>query len=224
MNKKSRFCANCGKETDTLIDNICRTCYSEMEEIKIPKRIIQRICPKCKAIFSQGLWINSTKSIEASLNDKLKRKLVMPESEELKELDVDLKNSKVKIKTSILGKEFNLEGKIKVEMIKRMCKECRAMQNKKHTVKIQLRLKASSSKSRAKIISIIKEHSKAIQKIKEYRNGVDIYLRNPGVANTIAKRLNREFNCRMSKTSELYSWDRMKDRPRTRHTILLRQI
>ena len=224
MSKKSRFCANCGKETDKLLNNICPKCYSELKEIKVPKRLIQRVCPKCKAIFAQGLWIRSKQSLESSLSDKLRKKLQVREAEEIKEVAVDLENSRAKIKATILGQDFNINEQLNIDILKQLCKECRELQIKKHNVKIQLRFKSFSKSLIEKAVTLIKQHKKHIQKIKEYRNGIDIFLRNPGVANTLAKKLSREFHTKMSRSVEQYGWNKTKNRPLHRHTILLRQV
>ena len=224
MSKKTRFCANCGKETNKLVDNLCSNCYIEAKEVKVPKRLIQKICSKCDAIFAQGVWIKSKKSLEANLNEKLKKKLKLPESEKLKAVEVDLKNSRARIKTSVLDKEFDLNQKVNIEIIKQLCFECRALSSKQHKIKIQLRFNKFSSALVEKALTFTKQKKKFIQKVEEYRNGLDIFMKNPGVANTLARKLAREFNCKMSRTVEQYGWNKQKNRPLHRHSILLRQV
>lgn len=224
MGKKTRFCANCGKETNKLIENICSVCYSETQEIKIPKRLVQKVCPKCDAILLQGLWVKTTRSLEKNLSDKLKKKLILPESEELKEVEIDLKTSRASVKASVLGREFRLDEKLNIDIIKQLCKECRELAIKKHKAKIQLRFKRISKPLIEKALTMTQDHRKFIQKVKEYRNGLDIYLKNLGAASTLARKLSREFHCRMSKSVEQYSWNKTENRPLHRHSILLRQV
>ncbi|MEM4772398.1 MAG: NMD3-related protein [Nanoarchaeales archaeon] len=59
MNYK-RFCANCGKETKKLIENLCESCYNKIKNFKKPIKKI-KICKYCKKIFYKNKIIEKEK-------------------------------------------------------------------------------------------------------------------------------------------------------------------
>lgn len=55
-----RFCANCGKEAEKLIENLCESCYNNLKNIKKPIRKI-KVCKYCKKIFYKNKIIKKEK-------------------------------------------------------------------------------------------------------------------------------------------------------------------
>jgi len=53
-----RFCIICGKPTDELFNNMCKTCYINNTELaEVPDRVIITLCPECFSYMFRGRWI-----------------------------------------------------------------------------------------------------------------------------------------------------------------------
>ena len=51
-------CIICGKPTDELFNNMCKTCYINNTELaEVPDRVIITLCPECFSYMFRGRWI-----------------------------------------------------------------------------------------------------------------------------------------------------------------------
>ena len=99
MSIKSRFCPECGKKTNTLIESLCGSCYSNKPTVRLPKQKNVLFCVKCEQVLNKGFWMKGLKSAEEILEDRVKNSLVLPPEEKI-------------ISAKIL--EFGKEGILKV--------------------------------------------------------------------------------------------------------------
>ena len=83
MSIKSRFCPECGKETDNLIESLCNSCYSNKPTVKLPKQKNVLFCVKCEQVLNKGFWMKGMKSAEQILEERVKASLVLPLEEKI---------------------------------------------------------------------------------------------------------------------------------------------
>ena len=220
MGIKEKFCVKCGKKTDKLIDGLCTECYLKQQEIRLPKKISIQVCKKCKAINQKGIWINSEYPPEYFLTLLLTSKIKIPEEVELE--NVELSNGDAEVTFSILGKEYTRTYKIDLKVQKTVCRDCSRQAGMGYKAIIQARSEKNAKALSKEIIEVSKKYKIHILKIEEQKRGVDLYMSSSTAAKHLAVELRKKFKCYMSETSELYSWDRMKNRPKRRSVILLR--
>lgn len=73
-----RYCINCGKETEKLIDNLCENCYKKLKKSKKTiKRI--KICKKCGKLFYKNKEISEEKLYEISKEGEIKKEYFLCE-------------------------------------------------------------------------------------------------------------------------------------------------
>ena len=83
MSIKSRFCPECGNETDNLVESLCVSCYSNQPIVKLPKQKNVLFCVKCEQVLNKGFWMKGLKSAEQILEERVQDSLVLPTEETL---------------------------------------------------------------------------------------------------------------------------------------------
>lgn len=222
MSIKTRFCASCGKEAE-LLDNLCADCFFEQKEAKVPRRVSIRYCTKCKSIWFGGTWIKINKPAEDYLIKLVKNKLSLPEGISLDKIEILKagKEGELLITFKVLNKKVSKKYFTKLLVEKYCCPDCSSQSSRDYKAKIQVREPDLQLDNVIKIIQ--KGARKAFMRAEEMKNGADFYFSNQSASKDIARKLKKKFNYRMSESVSQYSWDRTKDRPLYRLTILLKK-
>jgi nonsense-mediated mRNA decay protein 3 len=222
MNLKTKFCVKCGKETKKLVDSLCEDCYFEANKISLPRSITIEVCRKCGAVKWKSVWIKTEFPLEYYLSHLLIEKARIPENIELEDLKIkgSGKESVVEVSLKVLNKRFEQIIPVSIEVQKRVCQTCSIKAGKSYRAKIQVRAERDII---SKALDFSQKFKEDITKIEEQERGIDLLFIDKEPAKQLAADLKAEFNLRMSRTSEQYSWDKMKNRPKYRLVILLEQ-
>jgi len=223
MALKTKFCAKCGKETDELADNVCADCFYVSSKISIPKSITLTICNGCNAVRWRGVWMQG--ELEYYFAHAILEKMTLPEEFEIEGVRIleTGKRGAVEIVLNLLDKQYVLERDIILETRNAMCEECKESSRQKYVAKVQFRTKTDVERLKDKVINYAQNYKKALLKIEDQREGLDLHFSNKVSAKKLAGELVKVFGCKMSETSEQYSWDKEKNRPKYRSVILLRR-
>lgn len=222
-NLKSKFCAKCGSKTESLIENLCAECYSNSNDIKVPKKREQKVCSKCSAVMVEHLWINFDKSVKDIFASQIKNAISVPEN--VRVVKVDLIKIKpdglIEVTFELDGNVFSKEYTSNLNIKKQLCPVCKLRLNTNYNAKLQFRTKQNFQKFISESLEFIISYRKHITKIKESRRGIDVYLRSRNIALKMAHIFKQKFNCSMRESREEYSWNREKNKPKYKSTILL---
>lgn len=222
MALKTLFCAKCGSESFDQINNLCAECYFNLHEVSVPKSKVLKVCSKCNAVLMNNFWVAGSEPKRA-LAKQIKH--AIQTSNSIKVVKVDLikimANGLIEVTymlgRNILSKKYTCNLKIQ----KQLCPACKQNLNTSYKAKLQLRAKSNLHQFVLEALGFMQKYKKLIIKIKELRTGVDIHLRSRSDALNIAHNFKQRFGCQMKETHEQYGWDRKKNKPKYKTTILL---
>lgn len=218
---KTRFCAKCGKETDSLLAGLCSECYLEKNPVKIPSEVSIKICPKCSAIKWRGVWVSSDKPAEYYLKQLIEQKVKLPKDVILTGIEI-LKAGrfgKVELNISVKGELVKIEKKIDLTVDKFACSAC-SRQKSEWLAKIQVR--RASNISVGDILAVASKHRSKIIRTEEKKNGIDFYFFTRSTANKLASKLIKRFGFSIKKSYEQHGHDFDTGRAKHREIISLR--
>tara|TARA_B100001287_G_scaffold41320_1_gene30402 strand:- start:1809 stop:2492 length:684 start_codon:yes stop_codon:yes gene_type:complete len=219
MSIKSKFCPECGKTVNNLYESNCIDCYAENSKVKIPNKKNVLFCVKCEQIFNKGFWTNGDSN--KILLDRIKKSVILPEKEKLISVRFGDDESSIKIKSKLESELIVRDVKGKFEVKKYCCPACSREMGVDYLAKLQLRSKDPNFVENA--LNYIRSSKPKISKVEYVAAGADIYLVNQQIARQASRRIKKHFNCHIKASYKAYGWDKEKDRPKQRITILLKQ-
>jgi nonsense-mediated mRNA decay protein 3 len=207
-----KFCFVCGKNTEKLIEGYCEKCYNKkFELIKVPEELSIKLCSKCNRIKHRNVWKDI--EVEDLLKDKIK---VLG-----RDVDITIEKNdcihliaKGFLKNSKKQKEESHEIKLKLNKI--VCPDCSRKFGDYYESILQLRGEAE------RMMDFLSDRlaNKNIYKVKNVKNGIDIYLNDRHVAESMSKLLKKHFNAKVKKSFRLVTRKQGKDIYRT--TLVVR--
>lgn len=217
MSIKSKFCAKCGAEVDSLIEGICPDCFSNSAELSLPSVFKLKLCKNCKAINYGKLWLktsNPEKYFLSKLESKLKHS---PELKirQIKSLDLGTQGA-IEVIYSVGHKAFSKIFNGNYAFEKALCKSCSQAKSQNPLATIQVRGQDK------KVFDFLDSHTKGVASVQEHEKGIDILYTNNDDARKAARELTKALGTKMRETHKAYSWDRMKNKPKFKSTFLLR--
>jgi nonsense-mediated mRNA decay protein 3 len=224
MSLKSRFCAKCGKAGKS-VGSLCADCFLEIHPIRIPKKISIRYCTKCGSVWSEGIWIKPSKSIDEYLLRKIIDKIKIPEEIKLLEANIIKKGVNGELKITLKFGDSRLVERYDIQLIteKFCCPACSREKSSTHLAKLQLRTDKNVKKFVEDASKIAKKIGKYVVKAEEQKQGIDLYISTKDAAMSLANSVKKKLNCRMKMSTKQHGWDRMRNKPLTKLTILLRE-
>jgi len=225
MSIKSRFCPECGKESEKLVESLCISCYSNKPNVRLPKQKNVLLCVKCEQVLNKGFWMKGMKSAEQILEERVKNSLVLPVEEQL--ISVKIIEFGDEGKLEVVSKRDNekltreVDGKFEIK--KYCCPACSRESGVDYLAKLQLRSSVNPEHFVEESLRYIKFSNPKIAKVDNVLHGADIYLVNAQIARQAARRIKKHFDCLIKSSYRNYGWDKEKDRPKRRITILLKQ-
>jgi nonsense-mediated mRNA decay protein 3 len=224
MSLKSKFCAKCGKPSK-VADNFCVECFLELHPIRIPSKASIKYCTKCGAVWSRGLWIKASKKIENYLLKSIIEKIKLPDGVKLVKADILKTGSQGKLKITLQLGNSRLVEEYNAQLIieKFCCPACSRETSSSHLAKLQLRANKDVKKFVEEVSKLAKKRGKFIVKAEEQKQGIDLYISTKEAAMSLANSIKKKLNCRMRMSTKQHGWDRMRNKPLTKVTILLRE-
>ena len=219
MSIKSRFCPECGKTVEKLYESKCIDCYAENSNVKIPNKKNVLFCVKCEQIFNNGFWTNGDS--DKILLNRIKKSVILPEKELMISVKFDEKNEGVIVKSKLESAIIKRLVKGKFEVKKYCCPACSREMGVDYLAKLQLRSKDPNFVENS--LNYIRSSKPKISKVEYVAAGADIYLVNQQIARQASRRIKKHFNCHIKASYKAYGWDKEKDKPKQRITILLKQ-
>lgn len=226
MGLKDKFCAKCGKAADSLGDNLCAGCFLAEHPVSVPSKTSIRYCVKCKSVWLGGVWVEMSQPVENYLIQKIVDRIKLPEGIELTKAEIIKTGMQGKIKLILQQGKSASEQEINTQILieKYCCPECSREKTTKYLAILQLRTDKDVLEFVKRVSRIVsKSGKKQVVKAEECLRGIDFYIASKEVARNIANEIKKKFNCRMSTSTKQHGWDRMKNRPLTKLTILLRE-
>jgi nonsense-mediated mRNA decay protein 3 len=200
-----KFCFVCGKKTDELIEGYCEDCYSKkFKLIEVPKEFSLVICRKCSKINHENKWEDS--EIKELVKQKIK---ILGQDVEIKieRNDVLHVSAKGSFKDSKKLKEETYEIPLKLNKV--LCPNCLKISGGYYEAVLQLRGNVTEE-----TLDFVDEKIKSLKefyRIKEVKNGFDLYTSNKSTANKIAKLLKDKFKADIKKSFKLITRKEGKD-------------
>ncbi|MEM2874080.1 MAG: NMD3-related protein [Candidatus Nanoarchaeia archaeon] len=225
MNIKAKFCAVCGNQKSKFIDSTCLDCYFNSLQIEIPKAVTIYACPVCDAVKSKGLWHTAPEPHESYFIQTIAEKLKLPPHVELENIEIlqQNKEGKIEIFLSIKGKRFSIVKPIKLYVVDKVCEADAKRKRQAYEGILQLRTQGNVHEFLNKTESSMKEFIDDILKINETRNGADVYFLDIEPMRHLAAKLKKRFNLYLKESAKVYGWDRTKNKPKYKITILARE-
>lgn len=221
MGLKSKFCPRCGSKTN-VTEGLCANCKFKLHEPKLPEKVVVRVCRDCKAVSWKGLWVKTDESPEYYLVMALEQSAILPQGAVVKKLEIKKMGRKgqVDVVLDIDGQKFEETMSSDIYIKESRCQDCGNMISEDHKGIIQVR----SKKDAGKILDFTEYYKTSIIKIEDQKNGFDIYMVTKESAKHLANDLRRKFKfSHVGESHRQYSWDKSRNRPRTRVNILMRQ-
>ncbi len=218
MSIKSKFCAKCGRQTAQLADGICTDCRLGSSLIEVPKKVVLKVCKDCGAFEMEGLWVKSNEPEQNYFENALIKKAKIPVGAELESVGLS-GNGQVSVTINFEGRQFTQAFPVQTQIKRSVCPECSMHRRKQYVAVLQLRASESDIEKMRRMVSKFENY---VLKFEEQRTGLDVYLTNKEVAKQIAGELRSKFNLWTKESGQAYSWDKQKNRPKYKLTILLR--
>jgi len=236
MSLKSKFCAKCGKVTESLLGGLCPACYLYENPIKVQTSLTLKVCPKCDAVLWRGVWLRSEKQPEYYFKELIKSKLRPPKNTELRSIDViELgKLGSVSIQLKVLDELIEKKFEVKLEINKFACPDC-SRQKADWTAKLQVRgLSVKDEQPTGKctkegrtltvndVLAMASKHRAKTVKTEQKKNGLDMYFFTRSAANKLANKLKKQFGLAIKKSHEQHGHDFDTGKPKYREIISVR--
>jgi len=225
MGIKTRFCAKCGKETERLHEGLCPSCYFESRTVKLPRRITLYVCPVCDSINWKGLWLKTEHPHEYYLQLLVLDEAKVPGEVEIEDAKImqEDRDGRVELTLNVLGKKFTQVLPIELYVDDKRCIDCAKRLSDVREAILQLRTIRGVEGFISAVIPTTEKFKSHIIKIAEQKHGIDIYMSSREAARHLAAELKKQFSLKIKETFEEYSWDKMKNRPKSRVNILMQR-
>jgi NMD protein affecting ribosome stability and mRNA decay len=220
---KSKFCAKCGSNPETLTDNLCPECYFEIHAVKVPRQKVLKVCSKCDSALVGRFWVGLISEKRAILAEQIRQVIKLPDYIKIIKVDpVKIKpDGLIEITYDVNGTIISKEYKSNMSLDKQICPACKENLDIKTRAKMQFRTRGDVVEFTEQVIDFMRSYKKSVVKIKEYKTGVDIYVKNRIMSLRIAREFKQKYKCHMKESREEYSWDRANNRPKYKSTIRL---
>jgi nonsense-mediated mRNA decay protein 3 len=220
---KSKFCAKCGATAETLLDNLCPECYFELHEVKVPKQKILHVCSKCDSALVGRFWVGLISEKRAILAEQIRQSIKVLDNIKIIKIDpVKIKpDGVIEITYEVGGVIISKEYKSNMRLEKQICPACKENLDIRTRAKMQFRTRGDVVEFTEAVMNFMRGYKKSVVKIKEYKTGVDIYVKNRIMSLRIAREFKQKIKCHMKESREEYSWDRANNRPKYKSTIRL---
>ncbi len=196
------FCPRCGKE-EILIDGLCRDCFTKTNVLAEFKGKLM-MCPICKRWHSKGSW----KSFEEALQDGIKHKGLLIETEIEDHGNYFTIDYSIDYKGSVINSELEIRASVK----KNLCGNCSRARGGYYELLLQLRGNWQKPFEYSNWVGASKTEQK--------KEGVDLYVIKFSEGNKLVGFLKKRFRPEVKESSSAAGMKEGKHI--SRKTIMLR--
>ncbi|MCX8190257.1 MAG: 60S ribosomal export protein NMD3 [Candidatus Diapherotrites archaeon] len=219
------FCPKCGSEKGPFINHLCKSCYSEENELAVvPRKMLLPKCKRCGLILVKRHWVEeSNEKIKVFLADNIRKFYVDDCSLEAKlEKDFIGYKGKVCISGKAFGKNVDKTYELEIRYEQKQCDQCKKKASSYYEAEIQIRADKETTEKIIYFIESLNEIEKRdiVKKIKNKR-GADIFVISNRSAKKIAKAIERSFKTCFKASSTLRGINK-NGKEQLRHTYLVR--
>jgi nonsense-mediated mRNA decay protein 3 len=227
-----KFCPKCGKETDILINGVCKECYLGNSDLFVIKEINIDLCGRCGKIKSGLKWV--LRSDVEIINEIIKKIKPVSEIEQMKPfVELNQKDDttylvEVKVMGILNGIVVEQKKDFVLDLNKTICDPCMRLSSDYREAIIQLRTSKGVIESGAmlKLAEEFIEQEKqndslsGIVKILRTKNGFDIWLGSGKAGAKISNHLGKIYKTKVLTSKKLIGEDQGKRK--FRYTFLIR--
>lgn len=223
MSIKSKFCAICGNEKNKFVGNTCVDCYFKTIKIVMPKSVSIYACPICDAINIKGFWVKADEDHDFYLTQALLDKIKLPSELELEDIEIlqTGKEGLIQLNLDVAGKRFSVTKQMELYVTDKLCDEDSKRKREAYEGILQLRTdKFNVHEFIEKVLPLLEPFSNNVLKTTEVRNGADFYFIDANIMRQALTGLKKRIKLEIKESFQEYSWDKSKDRPKYKVTIL----
>ena len=203
--RRTKFCPQCGNETDKFYDNLCKNCFLRKIKLEdLPEKIKIIHCRLCGKFFgSEKGEIDFEEAVNYSLSKVLRQREI--ESATFR-IDKDKVYSEIIIESGGLRK--NIEVDFDLAKKETMCKFCAQKISGYFNAILQIRGSKSNEvlgEIKTEIERLNKRDSLAfISKVEDFKNGKDIYIGSKSATHKIVSLLKRRYRIKTKISRKQY--------------------
>ncbi|NPA04821.1 MAG: hypothetical protein GXO09_01820 [Crenarchaeota archaeon] len=214
-----KTCILCGKETETLIENLCPQCYLRTHRLlDIPERIEVEYCKYCGAYRYGHKWLpggepgEAAKSFIEKWGSEKPKPLVRLSSYRLVEARPETTPSWHTVFTLTYEADLEEAGvrlrqgyRVELYLRPTICPSCKNARGGDYDVVLQIRAPTSLLREVYSELNRLSSDERVVGSIVDYaetRRGLDLYMDDKGAASRILSLLRRYFRLRVRRTAE----------------------
>ncbi len=227
-----KFCPKCGKETNTLVDNICIDCFLEKKSLFDIDKIKIYFCKHCLKLLLNNKWVNFNEEsiaeevgFQVKINSELKKPKVFVELEKKSNLDYE---ALVKVTGFISNNLVEKSKRINFQLRETTCDSCMRLNASYREAILQLRAKKSvDANAMLELAKNLLEKEKAkdslsgTSKIIETKNGFDLWVGSKKAAVKTSRELSRIYKVKPIVSKKLIGEEKSGER-KYRHTFCIK--
>ncbi|VUT27518.1 MAG: NMD3 family protein [Candidatus Syntrophoarchaeum sp. GoM_oil] len=202
-----KLCLRCGKETDELIDNVCKDCFIRtFKAVEELPGLEIRVCPNCGAYYRKGKWVES--DLKKGITDEVARNIKVSDLLEKREIKVDCEVGEppggvvpavLRVEGEIFNQSIKEEHDFNIKIKRESCVRCSRIAGGYYEAIVQIRAegrKASKEELDSCLVIIaerVEGHASFVTKLLDVKNGVDVYVASKSAAQDGAREIIKRF-------------------------------
>ena len=211
--KWTKFCPQCGKTTDELIDSVCKECFRAGIKLIDPERMMVTlsVCKHCGSYFKGREETSIEDAAVDSVTKELKRRYGAEIEVEALECDLSADSATVAldVRAKLKGVAIEQSGKIEVNFKSGICERCNRIASGYYAAIVQIRAEDryptdEEIANAEKIAYSALEDQEFISKELELKEGLDIYVSSMECGRRISRWIVAKLGGTVSESSKLY--------------------
>lgn len=207
---KGRFCPNCGRETEELVEGLCKECFAERKGwVRVPDSIEIKVCGKCgRKRLDKWTETSTEEAVSRALEDEIN---VDKDAEDL-DIEINYRNgeAEVKLKGEVKGIEVEKADRVSVNPREVLCGDCKKAGSGYYEAVVQVRSEDADMDeildSCADILEKDKKESEVVG-FEKRKNGLDLRVRSSSAAKGLAKKLAEKYGAERKDSKTLKGLD-----------------
>lgn len=233
--KWSKFCPQCGKQTDEFFDCVCKDCFKQGITLLAPEslELSVSVCSHCGGFFKGKEQTSIEPAVETAVLKAIRKKYGPETPVEIAGLSVELAENKrrarvsITVKADISGVNIEETGEFTAALKRTICERCSRIAGGYYAAIVQIRaegrIPTDEELALAENITYSSlGESDFVSKEQMLKEGLDIYVSSAEYGRRIAKAIVKELGGNFSESKKLYG--RKDGRDIYRVTFLVRLL